>query len=73
MRIAEIPLAQSGLLAVALNFTGEPYCPLIGDVTVTRGVVAKTGIVSPTDPHRTIDRQSAGERPFMGYLKESPE
>jgi hypothetical protein len=73
MRIAEIPLAQSGLLAVAVNSTGEPYCPLIGDVTVTRGVVAKTGIVSTTDPHRTIGRRSRGERPFMDTSKNQPE
>jgi hypothetical protein len=73
-----MPLAQSGLLAVAVNFTGEPYCPLVGDVTVTTGVVAKSGIVSTTKPQRAIRKRiaegsaegRARGRDFTEYLYE---
>jgi len=51
--MAEMPPAHSGLLAVAVKFIGEPYCPpTTGDVTVTTGVVAKTGIVSTANPQK---------------------
>src|SRR5580658_1751860 len=44
MRMAAMPLAHSGLLAVAVKFTGELPCePVAGDVTVTTGVVATAG------------------------------
>jgi hypothetical protein len=40
--MAAMPLAHSGLLAVAVKFTGELLRePVAGDVTVTTGVVAK--------------------------------
>jgi hypothetical protein len=40
--MAAMPLAQSGLLADAMKFTGaESVEPFVGDVTVTTGVVAK--------------------------------
>jgi len=40
--MAAMPAEHSGLLAEATKFTGELSCePLVGDVTVTTGVVAK--------------------------------
>jgi hypothetical protein len=40
MRMAAMPEAQLGLLAEAVKVTGEPSCePLVGEVTVTTGVV----------------------------------
>jgi hypothetical protein len=60
MRMAEMPPAQSGLLAVAEKFTGEPYCPLMGDVTVTTGVVANAGIVSTASPHSATWKEKPG-------------
>jgi len=57
MRIAEIPPAQSGLLAVAVKLTGEPYCQLMGEVTVTTGVVAYAGTLSAANPQKASPRR----------------
>jgi hypothetical protein len=51
MRMAAMPAEQSGLLAEAVKFTGEPSCePLAGDVTVTTGVVAEAVRVRVSNP-----------------------
>src|SRR5258708_11639330 len=68
MRMAEMPPAQSGLLAVAAKLTGEPYCPLMGDVTLTTGVVPKTGIVSTANPQRASAIRGANRTAFTEHL-----
>jgi hypothetical protein len=62
-----MPLAQSGLLAVAEKLTGVPYCPPMGEVTVTTGVVAKAGIVSTANPQRT--NRSRGAQGIAGEIE----
>ena|ERR1700722_9976014 len=59
-RIAEMPCAHSGLLAVALNWTGLVLCEsFVGLVTVMVGVVAKTAMLQSS-----IADDSAMERNF---------
>jgi hypothetical protein len=46
-----MPAEQSGLLAEAVKFTGEPYCePEVGDVIVTTGVVADARLLKAANP-----------------------
>ena len=66
--MAAMPAAQSGLLADAVKFTGEPSCePFLGDVTVTTGVVAKAKLlmVSPKIARRISCRLTPKCRYFM--------
>src|SRR3984957_18431935 len=59
-RIAEMPCAHSGLLAVALNWTGLVlFESFVGLVTVMVGVVAKTAMLQSS-----IADDSAMERNF---------
>jgi hypothetical protein len=59
-RIAEMPCAHSGLLAVALNWTGLVlFESFVGLVTVMVGVVAKTAMLQSS-----IEDDSAMERNF---------
>jgi hypothetical protein len=50
-----MPVEQSGLLAEAVKLMGEPSCePLVGDVTVTTGVVANATLLNTPSPTPSI-------------------